>query len=57
MMITLPDETVLQIVGDPLKIKITDEYLDMTPMVGDTMVSSVATTETLPVNISFTPKK
>lgn len=29
--ILLPDKTELQIIGDPLKIKITDEYLDLIP--------------------------
>ncbi len=55
--ITLPDDTVLQIVGDPLKIKITDEYIDMSPTIGDDIVSSVATIENRPVNITFTPRK
>lgn len=47
----------LQIVGDPLKIRITDEYLEVVPSIGGNQVSTIDTTETLPVDITFIPKK
>jgi hypothetical protein len=57
IIITLPDSTKLEIVWDPLKIKITDEYLDVMPIVWGRATANIETTETLPVDIVLTPKK
>jgi hypothetical protein len=53
----LPDSTRIEIVWEPLKIRVTDEFLDMTPRIGEKIISTVDTTESLPVEISLTPKK
>lgn len=46
----------MQIIGNPLKIRITDEYLDIVPTLGDSEVSAIDTTETSPLNFVFTPR-
>jgi hypothetical protein len=55
--ILLPDSTYLDIPGDPLVIRITDEYLDLTPTIDSIPVAHVDATEPLPVIVNFEAKK
>lgn len=55
--VLLPDGTYLDIPGDPLVIRITDEYLELTPTIDSIPVAHVDATEPLPVVVNFETKK
>jgi hypothetical protein len=55
--VPLPDGTEFTLRADPLTIRVTDEYVDITPMIGTTPVSHIDTTLTEAVNLTFATKK
>lgn len=55
--IPLPDGTVFEKEGDPLTIRVTDEYVDVTPVLDEVPVAHVSTTQTGNLEIVFATKK
>jgi len=55
--IRLPDNTFLEITADPLTLRITDEYIEVTPLLDNVPVASVEVTDDTPLEIEMLPKR
>lgn len=56
LMIPLPDGRNIEMIGDSLTIRITDEYVEINPLLDGIPVASIEATETRSVILDFAPK-